>query len=158
MNKLIITSSIIVILSGCVNTSAPLYGNLVSVDAELSSVKWQSLTRVPPLFPIEEARENKEGCAEIEYVITPDYQIKDVVVVRATSKHFAKQAQHSLAKWQWHQLPKALLSEPLKTTTRFEFCLETGDGHCEQHRPLNNSQCAGNDVLMSVATKTRHRV
>ncbi|CAM5220116.1 energy transducer TonB [Alishewanella longhuensis] len=46
------------------------------------------LPRVEPAYPIEAARDGKEGCATLEYVITPDYQITDVRIVETTARYF----------------------------------------------------------------------
>ena len=35
-----------------------------------------------------------EGCATIEYVITPQNEVKDINVVASTSKYFAKAAEN----------------------------------------------------------------
>ncbi|GLS84551.1 energy transducer TonB [Paraferrimonas haliotis] len=150
MNRYILPIIGAVALVGCKSTPSDQYQDVQLTEAELLSKKWEKLERFPPMYPIEEARAGKEGCASVEYVITPDYQIEDVKVVYSTSKYFAKQAKLNVTKWKWSDLPQGIIQAPVKTNTQFQFCLETGDGHCSQPKPVNNEQCVGEDVVYSV--------
>ncbi|WP_158681394.1 energy transducer TonB [Pseudoalteromonas sp. T1lg88] len=150
MNKYIIGLVGILPLVGCKTTLTEQDQDIKLTEAELLSEKWNNLERFPPLYPIEDARAGKEGCASIEYVITPDYEIKDIKVVSSTSRHFAKQAKLNVQKWKWSELPEGLIQEPIKTNTQFQFCLETGDGHCSEKKSFENSQCEGEDLIKSI--------
>ncbi len=142
-------------LVGCNTTPIEQYEGLQLTEAELLSEKWKNLERFPPLYPIEDARAGKEGCASVEYVITPDNEITDIKVVSSTSKHFAKQAQLNVKKWKWSELPKGIVKEPVKTNTQFQFCLETGDGHCSEKNSFENSQCTGEDAIYSIGYRIK---
>lgn len=140
-------------LTACQSTPAPTssqYNHLPLTDGLMATATWQQLTRSEPLYPIEEARPGKEGCATIEYVITPDYQITEVRTVDFSSRFFAREAQKSLLKWQVQALPAGLLTEPVKTQTRFEFCLETEEGRCAPAQLAKRTTCRGTDVLSAV--------
>jgi hypothetical protein len=157
MNRFIIGIVGTLVLVGCKTTQTKQYQNLQLTEAALLSKKWEKLERVPPLYPIEDARAGKEGCASVEYVITPDNEIKDVKVTSFTSKHFAKQAKLNVKKWKWSALPKGIVKEPIKTKTQFQFCLETGDGHCSKNNSIKNNQCDGEDLIYSTGYKIKHR-
>jgi len=157
MNKKYISILGLFLLASCQNTPSDQYQSLPLTEAELLSNKWQSLQRFPPLYPIENARAGKEGCASVEYVITPENEVKNVKVIASTNKYFAKQAKLNVKKWKWSELPKGVLTAPVKTTTQFQFCLETGDGHCEQDDILTNNQCTGRDVIFSTGYRIKKR-
>ncbi len=99
--------------------------------------------------------QGNNGCAAVEYVITPDYQIKDIRLVHATSKHFAREAMLSVRKWQWADLPQGIITEPVKTKNRFEYCVETSEGYCAESRLRQERQCSGEDVLFAVGYRVR---
>lgn len=143
------------ILAGCGSTPTEQYPYLPLTQAELLSKKWENLERLPPLYPIEDAIRGREGCASIEYVITPDYEIRDIKVVASSGKHFAKQARLNVKQWKWSELPKGIALEPIKTSTQFQFCLETGDGHCSELRTFEESQCSGADVVYSIGYRIK---
>ncbi|PKG84280.1 hypothetical protein CXF85_08740 [Colwellia sp. 75C3] len=157
MNRYILGIVGTLVLVGCKTTPTEQYLNLQLTEAELLSEKWRKLERFPPLYPIEDARAGKEGCASVEYVITPDYEIKDIKVVSSTSKYFAKQAKLNIKKWKWSELPKGILKESIKTNTQFQFCLETGDGHCLENSSYENSQCSGEDSIYSIGQRIKRR-
>ena len=157
MNRYIPVIIGILALVGCNTAPTEQYNNLPLTEAELLSKKWESLERFPPLYPIEDARAGKEGCASVEYIITPNYEIKDIKVVAASSKYFAKQAKLNVAKWKWSKLPQGILQGPIKTNTQFQFCLETGDGHCSEKSYFENSQCSGEDAIYSIAYRVKRR-
>ena len=157
MNRYILGVIGTLVLVGCKSTPTEQFQALQVTDAELLSEKWSNLERFPPLYPIEDARNGNEGCASVEYVITPEYEIKDIKIVSSTSRHFAKQAKLNVIKWKWSVLPKGIIQEPIKTTTQFQFCLETGDGHCSEGNLIENNQCKGKDVIYSVGHRIKRR-
>ncbi len=144
-------------LAACATAPTAQFQALPITESELLSDKWQHLERYSPLFPIEEARAGSEGCASVEYVVTPDYEIKEIKVAGSTSHHFATQAKRVISQWKWADLPKGILEAPVKTRTQFLFCLETGDGHCSQAPVLDLAQCGGDDIILSVAQKALRR-
>lgn len=157
MNKFTLGMGIgMLVLVGCKTTPNEQHQNLPLSEAKLLSSDWKNLQRFPPLYPIEEARKGNEGCATLEYVVTADYEITDIKVVESTSKHFAKQARLNVNRWKWSELPKGIITEPIKTNTQFQYCLETGDGHCSDMGSLENNQCSGKDVIYSVGYRMKH--
>lgn len=129
-------------------------------DAELLTPKWQALKRFEPRYPIEEAIKGRNGCATVEYVITPDYQIKDLRVITATSKYFAKESLTQVKRWRWQELPAGILPAPVKTTSRFEYCLsgkEGPDNECDRGRMSQNTECSGTDVQTSIGYRIIHK-
>ena len=158
MNKCILGLITTLTLIGCQSTPVKEYDKVQLIDAELLSEKWQGLERFPPPYPIENARAGKEGCASVEYVITPSNEIENIKVISSTNKHFAKQAKLNVKDWKWSQLASNILQKPIKTTTQFQFCLETGDGHCSDKSSFRNSQCTGEDVIYSIAYKIKRPV
>lgn len=146
-------------LTSCKSTKTNIehYADLKVTQEALLSNNWQQLKRFPPKYPIEDAKAGREGCAEVEYVVTPDYQIKDIKVLNSTSRFFAKQAKLNVKKWSWSNLPNGIIKAPIKTVTRFEFCLEQGDGHCTNKPTFDNNQCSAHDVIYSVGYKFTSR-
>jgi hypothetical protein len=70
---------------------------------------------------------------------------------------YSKQARLNVKKWKWSELPKGIVQEPIKTTTQFQFCLETGDGHCSEKSSFENSQCDGEDAIYSIGYRVKRR-
>lgn len=148
-------SLITLTILGCKSTEPEIsqqFPRLEVIQGEMASNKWQPLARFSPRYPIVEAKARREGCATIEYVITPQYDILDIKVVDATSRYFGKESQNVLSKWDWSTLPKDILVSPIKTQTRFEFCLEDGNGRCSAPKLAARTQCSGSDVVSSVGS------
>ena len=143
-------------LSACQTTPSPdsRFASLQVSSQPHATGPFSALPRVEPLYPIEEAKAGGEGCATIEYVVTPDYQLHDIVSRDFSSRFFAREAKAAILKWQWQQLPAGLLTEPVKLQTRFEFCLENGEGRCAAEQLNARTQCRGDDLLPVVG----HRV
>ncbi|MCH8536225.1 MAG: energy transducer TonB [Alkalimonas sp.] len=149
-----------IILLGCSNTTPPppeQFPDLPLTEAELLTPQWQELERITALYPVEDARAGNNGCATIEYVITPDYQLADIKIIDATSRHFALEAARAITRWSWSELAPGKLTEPVKTRTRFEFCLEHNEGDCEESRLQQERQCRGSDVILAVGHIVRGR-
>lgn len=146
-------------LSACQTTvkSSPdgRFANLPVTNQLHATGPFRDLARLEPMYPVEEARGGGEGCATIEYVVTPDYQLYDVVSRDASSRFFAREARAAVSRWQWQQLPAGLLTEPVKLQTRFEFCLETVEGRCDPEQLNARTQCSGDDVLPVVGYRVR---
>lgn len=140
---------------GCKSTPTEPQPTLALTDALLLEQQWQQLERFPPMYPMEAAVAGKEGCATIEYVITPNYKITDISVVAASSPSFAQEAKINVNRWKWSALPQNILSAPVKTQTQFQYCLETGDGHCKSAHLAANNQCYGKDVIYAIGQKMK---
>jgi|SRR5690554_1269080 len=150
MTRYILGMITLLVLTGCQATSTEQFPNLAITEGELLSNKWAGLQRFPPMYPMEEAQAGIEGCATVEYVISPDHDITDIKVVAATNASFAHQAKVNISRWKWSELPQDILQNPVKTRTQFQYCLETGDRHCSSPSLLANSECSGSDVIYSV--------
>jgi TonB family protein len=69
----------------------------------MESSKWSQLNRFPARYPIKAARKFIEGCATIEYVLTPQNEIKDVRIIASTKKYFADAAKDVIKNWDWSE-------------------------------------------------------
>ena len=66
---------------------------------------------------------------------------------------FAKEAEQVVAKWKWAAMPAGILDKPVKTQTRFEFCLEDGSGQCRLEKLASKTGCSGSDIIASVGMR-----
>ncbi|MDG6098916.1 energy transducer TonB [Alteromonas sp. ZYF713] len=128
-------------------TQLPLSTNVLSLT------EWQTLERFPARYPKKEAIAANTGCATVEYVIKPDNSVTGIRVVESSSRHFAKEAELVVAKWKWSAMPAGILDKPVKTQTRFEFCLEDGSGLCTMEKLASKTECSGSDIIASVGTR-----
>ncbi|QZN89965.1 energy transducer TonB [Idiomarina abyssalis] len=136
------------LISGCKTTSTTVeYPNLPVVDNELGKSKWAQLERFPARYPQQAVINSTEGCATIEYVITPENNVRDIVVVKSTNKHFAATAQDVVTNWKWKDLSNNIISEPVKTQTRFDFCFDKAGQACSTMEP--EYSCPGEDIIYS---------
>ncbi|MCL2913234.1 energy transducer TonB [Shewanella corallii] len=153
--KFIMSTLALLTLTACQSTGSAShseYAGLALTEGEMTKAKWKQLVRKEPRYPIAEAKARRSGCATLEYVVTPDYQITEIEVVDASRSKFAKSARQSIADWQWQQVPAGNLEQPIKTQTRFEFCVEEVKGECSEARLLANTQCRGEDMVSAVGT------
>jgi len=142
------------IVTGCASTSVKdEYAELSVTDNELKSVKWSQLTRFPARYPIKAAMKSIEGCATIEYVITPKNEIKDINVITSTNYLFAKAAKHVIKNWTWTELPENILTQPVKTQTRFDFCFDKPNQPCSLVTPKYS--CPSEDVIYSTGMRVK---
>ncbi|GHG71294.1 biopolymer transporter TonB [Alishewanella longhuensis] len=142
--------SALLTLTACQSASTAIpskYTELAVTEGLLATAQYQSLDRIETRYPIEGARDGKDGCATLEYVITPDYQISEVQIVDASARYFAREAVQALQKWQWQSVPAGLITTPVKTQTRFEFCLENKEGRCALEQIAKRTSCRGVDAL-----------
>ncbi|MDP4536561.1 energy transducer TonB [Alkalimonas collagenimarina] len=140
-----------IMVAGCSSTQPPeQFTDLPLSETELLAPKWQNLQRITALYPVEHARAGHDGCATIEYVITPDYQVTTIKTIDADSRFFAEEATRAITRWNWSDLTPGKLTEPVKTRTRFEFCLESSEGRCVESQLQQERQCRGADVLFAV--------
>jgi protein TonB len=118
---------------------------------QLLIMKWSQLNRFPARYPIKAARKFIEGCATIEYVLTPQNEIKDVRIIASTKKYFADAAEDVIKNWDWSELPKNIINQPLKTQTRFDFCLDKKPNQpCELITPKYS--CPSKDIIYSAGS------
>ncbi|MCL1036760.1 energy transducer TonB [Shewanella submarina] len=156
--KYVMSAFALLALTACQSTGSsdnPEYAGLTMTDGEMSKAKWRQLERYEPIYPKSDAKNRRVGCATLEYVITPDYQVQNIEVIDASRSSFANAARKSIRKWSWQQVPTGNLQQPIKTRTRFEFCINDGSGNCANEKLLNNSQCSGTDVISVVGTLIR---
>ncbi|TLU66155.1 energy transducer TonB [Thalassotalea litorea] len=141
---------IAICLHGCASTNDETikeYPNLSLTHNEIKSSKWDQLNRFPARYPIKAVQKFIEGCATIEYVITPQNEVKDIVVVVSTNKHFSKAAKQAIKSWKWSELPKSILTQPVKTQTRFDFCFDKPNQPCSSTIPTYS--CPSEDIIYS---------
>lgn len=148
MKYLINSSFSFVLLSIAVSTSANLKVNSeYGLSKELfAQADLSKLNRFPPRYPMKEARKGKEGCATVEYIVTAANKVEDIKVNSSTNKSFAAEAKKVIKKWDW----QSVQHKPIKTQTRFEFCLDDGNGRCSMSKLLEKTECSGEDVIASV--------
>jgi len=136
------------VISGCASKKTiSEYPNLPVTDNELAESKWADLERFPARYPKQAAINSLEGCATVEYVITPDNEIKDIVVAESTNRHFSLAAKDVVGNWNWSALPKSIITEPVKTQTRFDFCFDKANQPCSTIEP--EYSCPGKDIIYS---------
>jgi len=94
-----------------------------------------------------------EGCATIEYVITPQNEVKDITVIASTNKHFSKAAEDVIKNWKWSELPKNIITHPVKTQTRFDFCFDKPNQPCSTITPKYS--CPSKDIIYSTGKRIK---
>lgn len=143
------------VVSSCTTPKKPFeYTALAVKQNEMNTEKWRHLQRYFANYPVNGVSDLVNGCATIEYVITPDNEIKDLRVVTATRKNFAEAAKYAVTKWEWADLPKNIISQPVKTQTRFEFCIGKPNKPCAEEIPVH--ACPGEDTLYSTGFVIQH--
>lgn len=77
--------------------------NAVKLSKHISTVTPpKPIERVNPSYPINAARENREGWARLSYIIEKDGSVSNVLVTETSgSKDFAKAAEYAISKWQF---------------------------------------------------------
>lgn len=136
------------ILIGCVATKVENeYTNLSVTQNELQSPKWAELVRFPARYPESAVMNSKEGCATVEYVITPQNEVKDIKVITTTDKQFGIAATKVISNWKWSDLPKGIITHAVKTQTRFDFCFDTPNQSCATITPKYS--CPSDDIIYS---------
>ena len=97
--------------------------------------------------------ESTEGCATLEYVITPQNEVKEVTVITSTNKHFSKAAKNVIRNWKWSDLPKNIITESVKTQTRFDFCFDKPNQPCSSITPKYS--CPSEDIIYSAGMRVK---
>ena len=142
------------IVSGCASTKIENeYTDLSITHNEIQSTKWEQLNRFPARYPKQAVMKSIEGCATIEYVITPQNEIKDINVIASTNKYFAKAAESVVKNWKWSKLPKNIITNPVKTQTRFDFCFDKPNQPCSTITPKYS--CPSKDIVYSTGMRIK---
>ena len=143
------------ILVGCLSNpeNESDYSGLVLSDGELLKDKWNNLNRFAARYPLAAAKTSMSGCATVEYVITPDYKIRNVVVINASDGVFSKNSKKVISNWKWSELPKGLINSAIKTQTRFDFCVESEGASCAE--VIKSFSCEGADSISPIGTLVR---
>ena len=140
---------LVFLLGACASVSNPdaRFPDLsVSEGEELDSL-WEGFNRFPPRYPEFAAKSAEMGCATVEYVILPGNKVTDIFVTTSTSSQFSRSARRVIARWPWQSLDSTLVKEPIKTRTRFDFCLEGGEVSCVD--VLKDLECEGEDTIVA---------
>jgi len=147
----------IIVLAGCTLMSENKidYSNLKVSDGEMLKDKWKDLSRFPARYPLASAKSSRAGCVTVEYVITPDYNVENIVVTDFSNKDFSNNSKDVISKWKWSEMPKGLLTTAIKTQTRFDFCVESEGLSCAD--VIDSFSCVGTDTISSIGTKIRRR-
>ncbi len=155
--KYLYLSAALMALVGCQSNRQSVQENEIAQAAPSNSATLvEQIKRFPPRYPITQAKAGKQGCATVEYVITPKNEVSDVKVLDASHADFAKEAQAVVSKWRWQQLPDDAITVPTKIQTRFEFCLAARTGQCDMEKLVAKTQCRGTeDVMASIGMKVR---
>lgn len=113
---------------------------------------WELVDRDTARFPSALSKRKTNGCATVEYTLTPTNEIKNVNVVSASRSKFAKEAQKAITKWDFKKVEGQLTQTEVTTQTRFEFCIASNAAECLAKR---KSFCKGNDVIAVVLNQDK---
>ena len=139
-------------VSGCASSKVENeYTNLPVAQNELQSSKWTELVRFPARYPESAAMNSRDGCATVEYVLTPQNEVKDIKVITATEKQFGIEAAKAVKSWKWSELPKGIITQAVKTQTRFDFCFDKPNQSCTTITPKYS--CPGEDTIYSTGMR-----
>ncbi|RTE86916.1 MULTISPECIES: TonB family protein [Gammaproteobacteria] len=163
MKKSILTLVAAVTLAACQSTSDmsqdsnsasannDAYTAMEMTPRELLKSKWGDLLRFPARYPEQAAMRSVNGCATVEYVITPENEVTHIQIVAESARYFGQAAEDVIQNWAWQQLPQGIISEPVKTQTRFDFCVESDEQPCS--RVTQTFTCPGEDIIQSIGRR-----
>ena len=69
-------------------------------------VNAEAIKRVPPKYPINAAREGKEGWVQLSFVVEPDGSTSNIIVEDSSNEAFEKYALRSIKKWKYSPATK----------------------------------------------------
>ncbi|MFH6952436.1 energy transducer TonB [Pseudoalteromonas sp. XMcav1-K] len=69
-------------------------------------VNAEAIKRVPPKYPINAARDGKEGWVQLSFVVEPDGSTSNVIVEDSSNEAFEKYALRSIKKWKYSPATK----------------------------------------------------
>ncbi|WP_462158155.1 energy transducer TonB [Pseudoalteromonas sp. GB56] len=155
--KYLYFSAALVALVGCQSNGQSVQEKEIAQAAPSNSATLvEQIKRFPPRYPISQAKAGNQGCATVEYVISPTNEVSDVKVLEASHTDFAQEAQAVVSKWRWEQLPEGAITAPTTIQTRFEFCLAEQKGQCDMEKLVAKIQCSGTeDVVASIGRRVR---
>ena len=151
----IIVVSLVTLLAGCNATTSDSSPGNTALHSPQESSGLASLNRFPPKYPEKEAMNGKEGCATIEYTVGSDRKVSDINVIEASDAVFAAEARKVVSRWSWQTVSEDAFPSPVKFQTRFEYCLEEGNGNCLASALAARTQCSGDDMIASVGMKIK---
>lgn len=69
-------------------------------------VNAEAIKRVPPKYPINAARDGKEGWVQLSFVVEPDGSTSNIIVEDSSNEAFEKYALRSIKKWKYSPATK----------------------------------------------------
>lgn len=136
------------VLAGCSHqtrsvhlTSLPL-SDITDVNAQ-----WSPLSRNESRYPKEAILAEKMGCTSLEYVINEAGRAEQIRVLARSDDAFSEAAIETLQQWQWQATTANSGHLPVKSRTRFEFCIEHNGQPCDTSGLAQ--LCQGEDMVRS---------
>jgi protein TonB len=136
------------VLAGCSHqtqsvhlTSLPL-SDITDVNAQ-----WSPLSRNESRYPKEAILAEKMGCTSLEYVINEAGRAEQIRVLARSDDAFSEAAIETLQQWQWQATTANSGHLPVKSRTRFEFCIEHNGQPCDTSGL--EQLCQGEDMVRS---------
>ncbi len=108
---------------------------------------WSPLGRNESRYPKEAILAEKMGCTSLEYVINAAGRAEQIRVLTPSEDAFSEAAMETLQQWQWQATAANSGHLPVKSQTRFEFCIEHNGKPCDT-RGLAQ-RCPGEDMVRS---------
>ncbi|MDM5090156.1 energy transducer TonB [Aeromonas bestiarum] len=122
-------------------TSLPL-SKITDVNAQ-----WSPLSRNESRYPKEAILAEKMGCTSLEYVINEAGRAEQIRVLARSDDAFSEAAMETLQQWQWQATAANPGHLPVKSQTRFEFCIEHNGQPCDTSGLAQ--LCQGEDMVRS---------
>jgi TonB family protein len=122
-------------------TSLPL-SKITDVNAQ-----WSPLSRNESRYPKEAILAEKMGCTSLEYVINEAGRAEQIRVLARSDDTFSEAAMETLQQWQWQATAANPGHLPVKSQTRFEFCIEHNGQPCDTSGLAQ--LCQGEDMVRS---------
>lgn len=119
------------------------YGEVVVTDIEATSpVNWQRDDNKPPIYPIELARGQVQGCSIVSFDISTDGDTENVEVISSVpNKYLGKYTKRIVKKWNWQATNSGISPSLEKRTVRIDYCL----GH--ESAQITSAQCKAQSKL-----------
>jgi hypothetical protein len=87
------------------------------------------------------------GCTSLEYVINEAGRAEQIRVLARSDDAFSEAAIETLQQWQWQATTANSGHLPVKSRTRFEFCIEHNGQPCDTSGLAQ--LCQGEDMVRS---------
>ncbi|HDX8345534.1 TPA: energy transducer TonB [Aeromonas dhakensis] len=135
-------------LTGCSQQSHTVHlTSLPLSDLKEVNAQWSPLTRMESRYPREAILAEQTGCSSLEYVISPAGRAEQIRVLESSDPQFSDAAIAVLKQWQWQATAANPQHTPVKSRTRFEFCIEHNGQPCDTS--ALEQRCQGEDVVRS---------